>query len=72
VMSAAGGYDISFFGWFNLPLIAENESLSDIAHETHEILGWLTILIILIHLLAALKHQFVNKDATLRRMLGRS
>jgi cytochrome b561 len=35
----------------------------------HERLAWLMALLVLLHLAAALKHQFIDRDGTLGRML---
>jgi cytochrome b561 len=34
------------------------------------LLPWLWVALILLHILAALRHQFVMKDGVLRRMTG--
>ena len=40
------------------------------AHAIHQYLGWGIIGLIVLHVAAALKHQFVERDDILRRMLG--
>ncbi|HFE48815.1 MAG TPA: cytochrome b, partial [Chromatiaceae bacterium] len=40
------------------------------AGDVHAILADLLMLLVVLHVLAALKHQFIDRDATLRRMLG--
>lgn len=70
IASAAGGYRISFFEWFDIPaVIAKNESVMEIAAEVHEYLAFLMIAILVLHLGAALKHHFILKDNVLTRML---
>ena len=49
------------------PSIPEQE---DIAGEIHEYLGYAIIALAVLHAGAAFKHHFINKDNTLRRMLG--
>lgn len=39
-----------------------------IAHEIHEILVTVLLVLVAIHIMAALKHQFVDKDDLMRRM----
>lgn len=39
-------------------------------HLAHNLLGKLTLVVIVLHVLAALKHHFLNRDDTLRRMTG--
>jgi cytochrome b561 len=70
MMSSASGIPVSFFGLFVLPdLISPNKQLMEILAETHEILAFILIGMISLHLLAALKHHFINKDNTLRKMI---
>ena len=73
VMSLAGGHAINFYGLFTIDGFAEkNEALSHFAHEAHEMGAIVIALVIILHLLAALKHHFIKKDNTLNRMLGRN
>jgi cytochrome b561 len=70
MMSSAAGVPVSVFGWFTMPdLVPTNESLMEIFEQTHEILAFILIGMIGLHLLAALKHHFINKDDTLRKMI---
>lgn len=70
IMSSAGGHEISFFGLFNLPaLIEPNKSLSHFMAELHEYIAYGLIATIILHVLAALKHHFIDKDTILKRML---
>lgn len=39
------------------------------AHEVHEVLVTALILLVAVHLLGALKHQFITKDGLMERML---
>lgn len=69
VMSQAGGHPISIFGWVEVPkIISKNQELSALANKTHDILGWVFVMIISLHLLAALFHQFILKDDMISRM----
>ena len=70
VMSIAGGYPISMFGYFEIPMFLEtNKALSRLCHEIHEITSFIVIGLIVIHISAALKHHFFEKDNVLVRML---
>lgn len=69
VMSVAAGRPPNFFGLFQVPqFLAENKSLSDNFFLMHRYIGYLFMIIISIHVLAALKHHFLNKDNILKRM----
>lgn len=72
IMSIAGGRAVDFFGLFKIPAFAEaNKSLAGMFHDVHVYAAWGLSIIIGLHLLFALKHHFLDKDATLQRMLGR-
>jgi cytochrome b561/polyisoprenoid-binding protein YceI len=51
--------------WPHLPL---SGSLNEAAEETHELLAWIGIALIALHLAGALRHQFLVRDGLLRRM----
>ncbi|MEN1728167.1 MAG: cytochrome b [Pseudomonadota bacterium] len=69
--SAAAGYGPEWFGWINLPaLFPVSETLESAMHEIHEWSGRLLMALVIIHVVAALRHQFVLKDGLLRRMWG--
>lgn len=71
LISTADGRGISFFGWFEIPaLISEIDNLEDLAGEVHEMSTDLLIVLSLFHVLGTLKHHVVDRDDTLRRMLG--
>ncbi|EHP44112.1 cytochrome b561 transmembrane protein [Cupriavidus basilensis OR16] len=70
VMSSAAGIPVSFFGLFTLPdLVDSDDYLFHRFIELHKWLGYVLILLIFVHVGAALRHHFVFKDDTLRRML---
>lgn len=56
---------------FNLP-IEKNQDLSDLAFTIHNTLAIIIIVLLGIHLLAALYHHFIKKDDILRRMMPHS
>lgn len=70
LMSSAKNYSVSWFGVFTWPnLIAKNETAFDLLRSTHHILSYALFAIAVLHILAALKHHFWNKDTVLLRML---
>ncbi len=70
IMSVAEGRTPSYFGLFNMPLpIHENKQLSDIMAEAHTVVAWILIVLLVLHILGALKHEYINKDDVLKRML---
>ena len=69
LISTADGLGIEVFGWFELPATLTGDNQEDLAGEIHEILAWLLMGLVGVHMLAALKHHFINKDQTLTRMI---
>jgi cytochrome b561/polyisoprenoid-binding protein YceI len=51
--------------WPHLPLPS---ALNEPLEETHELLAWIGLALILLHVAGALRHQFLLKDGLLRRM----
>ena len=48
-----------------------NAPLAELGQTLHDGLGYFLLALISLHLAAALKHHFLNRDNTLNRMLGR-
>ena len=70
LMSSAKNYSVSWFGLFTWPnLLGPNDRAFQILKETHELSSDVLLAIVILHVLAALKHHFWNKDDVLRRML---
>jgi cytochrome b561 len=70
IMASAGKYPLSWFGLFDLPKLAvTRDGLVYLAgRNAHEVLGWLFLAMVVLHVAAALRHHFVLKDEVLRRM----
>jgi cytochrome b561 len=70
MMSSAKNYSVSWFDQFTWPnLIGPSERAFDLLRTTHDTLSWLLFALALLHILAAMKHHFWNKDDVLKRML---
>jgi cytochrome b561 len=70
LVSTSGGAPVSVFGWFSVPAIVKvDEGLREAAVDLHYYLAYGTAFLAIIHGAAAFKHQFVDKDGTLGRML---
>lgn len=70
--SASGLRPFRWFGLAEVPKLSPpHEALADAMHETHELLFWVLIALVIGHAGAALYHHFVRRDATLARMLPR-
>jgi cytochrome b561 len=70
IFSSAGKYPLAWFGipWPKLP-VTKDGPFAGPAHEAHELLGWLMLALVVLHIAAALRHHFLLKDGMLRRML---
>lgn len=67
-MSAADA-PISYFGLFDVPaLTGPDKVLGKTMHNRHEIMGLLMLGLVILHLLAALKHQYIDRTPFLARM----
>lgn len=70
LITTADGRAVEVFGWFSVPATLTGEQQEDIAGAIHLWLAWTVIGLSLLHAVAALKHHFIDRDRTLRRMLG--
>ncbi len=68
--SSAKGFPVVWFGVLPLPdLMDKNEEVAKILREVHELSAFGLIGLVALHVAAALKHQFVDRDGLLGRML---
>lgn len=67
IMSIYSKYGIK---WFGLPFIKglDNNPMREFYKEAHEVIGIILLVFIAVHILGALKHKFIDKDNTLKRM----
>lgn len=69
LMSSAKGFQVVYFGVLPLPdLVGKSQELGDFLKAAHEFLNFSLIALIGLHLGAALKHHFIDRDETLVRM----
>lgn len=70
LMSSARGFPVSWFGLVQIPdLVPKSQPLYDALLQTHHLLAWALVAVVVLHVGAALKHHYVLKDDVLRRML---
>lgn len=70
LMSSAKGVPVVYLGLVQLPdLVGKDKLLGDMLQEVHEALDFSLLALVGMHIAAALKHHFIDKDATLLRML---
>jgi cytochrome b561 len=67
----AKGAPISIFGLFGFPAmpIAHEKSTQELFYELHEITATIMLVLLALHVGGALKHQFFDKDGTMRRIV---
>ena len=66
----SAGFPVVYFGVLELPvLIAPNPELKPLLKSIHYWLNMTLAASVLMHLAAALKHQFIDRDGVLKRML---
>jgi cytochrome b561 len=66
----AAGVPVVYLGLWQLPaLIAPNPELKPILQNVHYVLTMTMAAAVVAHALAALKHHFIDRDVTLKRML---
>jgi cytochrome b561 len=71
--NSAFGFPLEPFGLFRMPdLVAKNEALGRQVLNMHGWAGWAVIVLLAMHVGAALMHHVVLRDQTLRRMLPRA
>lgn len=70
VMATANGRQVTFFKLFDFPsFINASAANGSMAHAIHLFVAPIAASLIGLHILAALKHHFFDKDNVLRRML---
>lgn len=72
LMTSAMDYPHTFFRLFDMPDIypGKNEQLGKLMGLAHELCAYALIGAVLLHFVGAVKHAIIDRDATLRRMLG--
>lgn len=71
LIPTADGRAIDVFGWFSVPATVYGfANQEDLAGAAHWYVALALIILVAGHALAALKHHFIDKDRTLKRMTG--
>jgi cytochrome b561 len=70
LMSSAKGFQTVYLGILPLPdLLDKDKVLGEALSVLHQVLNTTLLILVVSHVLAALKHQFIDRDNTLSRML---
>ncbi|WP_085808660.1 cytochrome b [Sphingomonas sp. TZW2008] len=59
---------LDWFGTFDIPYLPVSTATGSAAHEAHELLGWLMLALVVLHIAAALRHHLILRDDVLARM----
>jgi cytochrome b561 len=69
MMSSAKGFQTVWFGVLPLPnLVDKDKALGELLTDVHEGLNWTLFVLVGIHIAAALKHHFIDRDDLMSRM----
>jgi cytochrome b561 len=69
LMSSAKGFQTVWFGLLPIPdLLGKNQELAEALTQAHKALNLLFMALVLGHVAAAFKHQFLDRDGLLKRM----
>lgn len=68
--SSAAGFPIVWFGQIPLPdLVAPDKALAEMIKPLHELSAFALVSLACVHIAAALKHHWIDRDGLLSRML---
>lgn len=70
IYNSAANFPLRWFGWVHVPaLAAPDPALKQLALGVHETLFYIILALVVLHIAGALKHHFMDRDNSLRRML---
>ena len=68
--SSAAGFPVVLFGLWPLPdFVPADRALAEAIKPLHAALAWTLLAVIVLHVAGAIKHQVIDRDGLLRRML---
>jgi cytochrome b561 len=69
LMSSAKGFPVVWFGVLPLPdLVGKDKALGDLLTEVHQALNFTLLVLVILHVAAALQHHFIERQPFLQRM----
>ena len=72
LLATGSGRALEWFGLLHVPsLFALGSGMLDQVKQVHEAAAWLLVALTVLHVLAVFKHQLLDGDPVLRRMLGK-
>ncbi|MEM9632271.1 MAG: cytochrome b [Pseudomonadota bacterium] len=70
IMSLSGGHAVGVFNIVTIPAPGEFPAINEAASAVHSIGGKVLLAAVVVHIVGALKHRIVDRDATLSRMVS--
>ncbi len=71
LISTADGRSITVFNWFEVPALFQFvEQQEEISGDLHRWIAYSLMGLVAVHAMGAFKHHFIDRDTTLKRMLG--
>lgn len=67
VMATYSKYGVKWFGLDLIPGL-DDKNMRDLFKEIHEIVGFVLLILLVLHIGGALKHKLIDKDETMKRM----
>jgi cytochrome b561 len=67
--SSFSGRPVVFFGNALPVWLARNEAVSEFFYRVHFVVSWVLVSAVAVHVLAAVRHHWIERDDVLRRML---
>jgi cytochrome b561 len=61
-------YGVTFFGWQLPNWLNKNPQMAEQFFNLHGIMAWVLVALVVLHVLAALKHLIINRDTVFQRM----
>jgi cytochrome b561 len=70
LMSSAKGFQTVYLGVLPLPdLVGKDKALGEALREVHRTLNYILLALVIVHIGAALKHHYIERNGILARML---
>jgi cytochrome b561 len=67
--TSATGFPVVYLTLVQLPdLVSKDKEIAALLKIVHKVLAWSLMGIVALHVTAALKHHFIDRDATIKRM----
>lgn len=59
---------VTFFGWELPNWVSKSHDIAEQFFDVHGTVAWILVVLVILHILAGLKHLFVNRDGVFQRM----